>query len=108
MSSVVFDIETLGYPLETFDEVQQEYLLKFADTEEKRSAEIQKLSLHALTAQIIAVAMFNPDSQSGKVLFQSEAHEQSFSDDKKIEFSSGDEPHILKNFWDSVRRYDRF
>ena len=40
MSSVVFDIETLAFPLETFDGVQQEYLLKFADSDEKARAGI--------------------------------------------------------------------
>ena len=67
MSSVVFDIETLGFPLETFDDVQQEYLLKFADTEEKRELELQKLNLYPFTAQIIAIGMLNPETKSGKV-----------------------------------------
>ncbi len=108
MTRVVFDIETLGFPIESFDEVQQEYFLKFADTEEKREAELQKLNLHALTAQIIAIGMYNPDTKSGKVLYQTPIPEQSFSDDRKIEFSSGDEAFILRSFWDTVERYDQF
>lgn len=50
MASVIFDIETIGMQLETFDDIQQEYLLKFADTDEKREAEIQKFALSPLTA----------------------------------------------------------
>ena len=108
MSRVVFDIETLGFPIETFDEIQQEYLLKFADSDEKREAELQKLNLHALTAQIIAIGMLNPDTMGGKVFYQSDAHEIFSSDDGKIEFISGDEKGILQNFWDSIQHYDQF
>jgi predicted PolB exonuclease-like 3'-5' exonuclease len=107
MSSVVFDIETLGLPLDTFDEAQQEYLFRSADTEEKRLEETQKLALYALTGQIIAIAMLNPDTMSGKVFYQSTAHEQSFSDDRKIEYISGDEKNLLRNFWENVQRYDQ-
>jgi len=108
MSSVVFDIETLALPLDSFDEVQREYLLKFADTEEKRETEIQKLNLNALTAQIIAIGMLNPDTMSGKVFYQSDVKEKYKSDDGKIEFISGTEKEILLNFWDAIKHYDRY
>ena len=108
MSRIVFDIETLGFPIDTFDEVQQEYLLKFADTDEKRESELQKLNLYPLTAQIIAIGMLNPETNAGKVLYQSNSNEQFSSDDGKIEYVSGDEQHILKLFWDDVQRYSQF
>lgn len=108
MSRVVFDIETLGYSLETFDTVQQDYLLKFADTEEKREEAIQKLSLYPVTAQVIAVGMLNPDTNVGKVFYQSGAQEQFLSDDGKVEFRSGDEKELITWFWESVKHYDQF
>ena len=108
MSRVVFDIETLGFPIESFDEVQQEYLLKFADTDEKRETEIQKLNLYPLTAQIIAIGMLNPETNAGKVFYQADVSEQFSSDDGKVEFVSGDEQQVLKLFWESVQHYDQF
>ena len=107
MTSVVFDIETLGFPLESFDSIQQEYLLKFADTQEKREIEIQKFSLSPLTARIIAIAMLNPDTMSGKVFYQSDEKDMYASEDGKVEFVSGDEQEVIQNFWDAVRHYDR-
>jgi len=107
MTRVVFDIETLGFPIESFDEVQQEYLLKFADTEEKREAEIQKLSPYALTAQIIVIGMLNPDTNAGKVFYQSKIQEGFMSEDGKVEFISGSEKDILQNFWETAERYDQ-
>ena len=108
MSSVIFDIETLGFPLDTFDEVEQEYLLKFADTDEKRELEIQKFALSALTGRIIAVAMINPETMGGKVFFHSDTPDTYFSEDKKTEFISGEEPEILQNFWRTIQHYDQF
>ncbi|MBI1805163.1 MAG: ribonuclease H-like domain-containing protein [Ignavibacteriae bacterium] len=108
MSSVIFDIETLAFPLESFDETQQEYLLKFADTEEKRELEIQKMNLYALTAQVIAVAMLNPETMAGKVYFQADKQGQYYSADNKIEYLSGDEKLVLHCFWDAIQKYDQF
>jgi len=81
MSRVVIDIETLGSPIDSFDEVQQEYLLKFTETDLEREEAIQKLSLYPTTAQIIAIGMLNPDTNHGKVMFQA---------DEKREYSSAD------------------
>jgi len=108
MSAVVFDIETLGFPLDAFDATQQEYLLKFADTDEKREAEIQKFSLHALTARVIAIGMLNPETGSGKVFYHSDAAERSLYEDGKIEFLSGDERECLRQFWETIEKFDRF
>lgn len=108
MSSVVFDIETLGFPIESFDETQREYLLKFADTDEKRETELQKLNLHALTAQIIAIGMLNPETKSGKVFYQSNVHEHFASQDDKVEFISGNEPECLSRFWQTIEKFDQF
>lgn len=108
MSRVVFDIETLGFPLDAFDETQQEYLLKFADTEEKREEAINKLNLHAMTAQVIAIGMLNPDTNAGKVFFQADIKEEFLSEDGRIEFRSGEERDLLIWFWDAVRHYEQF
>lgn len=95
-------------PIESFDQIQQDYLLKFADTDEKREAEIQKLALTPLTGLIITVAMLNPDTMSGKIYYQANKREQSYSNDGKIEYISGDEKDVLRGFWEVIQRYDRF
>ncbi len=108
MTRVVFDIETLALPFESFDEVQQEYLLKFAKNDEEREAEMLKLSLYAPTSQVLAIGMANPDTGAGKVFFQSNEKEKFFSEDEKVEFISGDEREILTNFWETIAHYDQF
>jgi len=108
MTRIVFDIETLGFALDTFDSVQQEYLLKFADTDEKREEAIQKLNLYPTTAQVIALAMLNPDTGAGKVFYQNDQQETFFLDDGKIEFRSCGEKELLTHFWDNINRYEQF
>jgi hypothetical protein len=72
MSRIVVDIETLGYSIDSFDEVQREYLLKFTESESERKEAILKLSLYPTTASIIAIGMLNPETGNGKILFQAD------------------------------------
>ncbi|MDP2883678.1 MAG: ribonuclease H-like domain-containing protein [Ignavibacteria bacterium] len=108
MSRVVIDIETLGFPFESFDEVRQEYLLKFAETDAEREEAVQRLSLYPTTAQIIAIGMLNPDTNHGKVVFQAEERIDTFSEDEQVHFVSCSEEEILGHFWNDVTRYDQF
>jgi len=108
MSHVVLDIETLGFPLESFDETQQQYLLKFADTDIDRFETIQKLSLYPTTAQIIAIGMLNPETNHGKILFQSDESIDYYSEDEFVHFSSGSEKELLEQFWLDIGHYDQF
>jgi DNA polymerase elongation subunit (family B) len=108
MSRVVIDIETLGFPFESFDEVRQEYLLKFAETDAEREEAVQRLSLYPTTAQIIAIGMLNPDTNHGKVVFQAEERIDTFSEDEQVHFVSCSEEEILGQFWNDVTKYDQF
>ena len=108
MSRIIFDIETLGFPLESFDQETQTYLLRFADNDEKIEDVKKNLNLHPLTAQILCIALFNPDTQKGKVFFQSNKSEEYFSEDEKCHFVSGSEENILQRFWEVIPKYEQF
>jgi len=113
--TLLFDIETVGLPFDSFDEAQQEYWLRPAQrepTEEARAVKreelIQQLNLTPLTAQVVAIAMVNVDTGRGKVLYQAEEPEQSKSEDGLVEFISGTEEELLDGFWDVITKFDRF
>jgi hypothetical protein len=108
MNKVIFDIETLGFPLESFDQETQTYLLKFADSEEKIEDVKKNLNLHPLTAQVLCIALYNPDTKQGKVFYQSDKKEDYFSSDAACHYLSGTEKEILQNFWDVIKKYDQF
>jgi len=105
---VVFDIETLGFPFESFDETQQEYLTKFARTEDERREALLRLNLYPFTAHLIAVGLLNPDTEKGVVLYAGDRSEETTSEDGHIQFVAGDEEEILRRFWDIITKYDQF
>ena len=108
MSTVVFDIETLGFPLESFDQTSQHYLLKFADSDEKKDEVRQNLSLHALTAQVLCIALYNPDSKKGRVFYQANTSEKHFDSQLECEFIPGTEKEILSLFWEDIKPFNQF
>ena len=108
MNRVVFDIETHGFPLESFDEKQQEYLTKFAKTDEERVEAIQRLNLTPFTARVLAVAMLNPDSNQGKVFYQAPKGPSATTEDGLVELVPCTEEEILHGFWDTVTHYAQF
>lgn len=108
MNKVVFDIETVGFPLESFDEKQQEYLMKFAKTDEEKIEATQKLNLSPLTAKIIAIGMLNPDSNQGKVLYDAPREEPWSSEDGLVQFVPCEEREMLEDFWKTIAHYGQF
>jgi 3'-5' exonuclease len=114
MARLVFDIETSALPLETFDEVQQEYLFRDANRMEEGSArearvrEIeQQFNLWPLTAGVVCIAMLNADTLRGQVLFRAEEYEEE-DDAGPVEFvPCMDEVELLTAFWDVARHYEQ-
>lgn len=114
MAKLVFDIETSGLPVDTFDEAQQEYLFrdaaKLSDeaARETRRAEIQQLfSLWPLTARVVCIAMLNAETLRGQVLFTADDFEENAAEGGPVEFvPCVDEVELLTAFWDVARHYD--
>lgn len=107
-SRVVFDIETLAFPMESFDAEQQEYLLKFAETEQQKQEAVERLSLGPLTARVIAIGMLNPDTGKGQAFYDHPGGVRKLDDSGMIEYIPGDERQILGNFWSAISRFRQF
>ena len=82
MAKLVFDIETSALPVENFDEVQREYLLREVDKipdesarATKREEVLRQFNLWPFTAQVVCIAMLNAETQRGKVLFIAEDYD---------------------------------
>lgn len=114
MPKLVFDIETTAQPLENFDEVQQEYLLREAEKipdETARNAKREEItrmfSLWPLTGQVVCIAMLNAESQRGQVLYTAEDFEEDAAEGGPVEFMPcADELELLTAFWDVAKHYD--
>jgi DNA polymerase elongation subunit (family B) len=114
MARLVFDIETSALPLEQFDEAQQEYLFRECEKIAEESARatrrteiLQQFNLWPLTAHVVCIAMLNPDTSRGQVLFTASDYEDDAADAGPVEFVSClDETELLTAFWDVARHYD--
>lgn len=104
---LVVDIETIGKEFDSFDDMSKEYLLKFADTEEKIDEAKDGLAFSPLTGEIVAIGILNPDTEKGAVYFQSPDIQQDTLHEDGIEFVSDSEEGILKRFWEAAKHYDK-
>ncbi|MBI4128499.1 MAG: ribonuclease H-like domain-containing protein [Parcubacteria group bacterium] len=103
-SRVIFDIETTGSDFDAFDEQQQEYLLRYAETDEDRARIIESLALWAPTASVIAIALLNPDTGQGRVYYQSNTDHEAFREEA-VEYVPGTERDLLQGFWKDIAPY---
>jgi 3'-5' exonuclease len=114
MAKLVFDIETSALPLDTFDEVQQEYLLREVEkiTDDtaratQRADILRQFNLWPFTAQVVCIGMLNAETQRGKVLFIAEDFAEDAADEGPVAFlPCADEMELLATFWDVANHYD--
>jgi DNA polymerase elongation subunit (family B) len=114
MAKLVFDIETAALPLASFDETQQEYLLREAGKipdetarATKREEILRQFNLWPFTAQVVCVAMVNAETLRGQVLFTAEDFEEDTAEGGPVEFMPcADEFELLTAFWDVAKHYD--
>lgn len=108
MSRIIFDIETAGKDFDSLDKDTQDYLLKWADTEDDIKEVKESLSFYPLTAEVVTIGMLNPETMRGAVYFQAPNSSQSSFEENNISFKAGTEKEILQSFWDAVKSYDQF
>jgi hypothetical protein len=107
MSKVIIDIETIGKNFSDFEEKDQDYLLKYAKTEEERGAVKKSLSLYALTGEVVTIGMLNPETNRGVVFFQSKDEKIEKFEKDGLVYDCGSEKEILEKFWDLVKTYQQ-
>lgn len=109
MAKIIFDIETVGAQIESFDETTREYLLKYAKTDEEEQLVRDSLSFYPVTAQIVTIAMLEVDSEKAFVIYQTSQQAPSKTVQDKVEYISvGNEKQLLELFWARVDKYDQF
>lgn len=113
----VFDIETVGLPIDAFDEAQQEYLTRGANTDEEREKKIREFALSPLTAKVVCigiVVMQWNQGEEAKIVRQGafildETLERGKK--KRVELAGGinaslsDEPTMFEGFWKMLVEY---
>jgi len=105
---VVIDIETAGCDFDSLDQISKEYLLKFADSEEKEKEVKESLSFYPVTAQVVAIGMAEADSERNFVLYQNTQDKEDSIKEKEVEFISfSNEKELLDGFWKKMTDYQQ-
>ena len=109
MAKIIFDIETVGRELSSFDETTQEYLLKYAKTDEEEQEIRDSLSFYPVTAQIVTIAMLEVETQKSFVYFQTPGEPpQKTVEDSAEYISVANEKQLLELFWSKIAKYENF
>jgi 3'-5' exonuclease len=108
MSRCVFDIETA--PLGD-DEIPEAFVekLREANAEDEESWR-DKLGLYSLSASAITIAMVNPDTQRGEVIYDNrhgDLDTLEVPDGYEVTLFGGTESEMLERFWSLVSVYDQ-
>lgn len=115
MSTLVFDIETIGEAWDDIDSDTQAVLTRWiertAKNEEEHRALLKDLKdglgFSPLTGEIVALGGYDAEEERGWVYYQSEEGEEKEIEDSII-LRSRNEKALLESFWEDARRYDTF
>ncbi len=108
MSRIIFDIETVGKDFESLDSPVQEYLLKYAETQDEKEEIKDRLSLYPITGEIVAIGLLDPDTQKGMVFFQNTDEALLPFEEDNVLYETGTEKEILEKFWNVIKGYNQF
>ncbi|MEK9151594.1 MAG: ribonuclease H-like domain-containing protein [Patescibacteria group bacterium] len=117
MSTLIFDIETVGEDYDALDETTQEVLTRWIKREtesgENYAAALADMKngmgFSPLTGQIVAIGIYDGEREKGAVYFQSSPNKQdkSFEEDR-YKFEVMTEKEMLTRFWEVVEKYETF
>lgn len=108
MKTVVFDIETVSFPWLELDPLQRERLTRRAEDHEDFLRMKEGGALSPYTGKVIVIAMLNPETGKGIVWYEADgARASRTSEDGFFEYVGCSEPTMLREFWDTVAKFDR-
>jgi DNA polymerase elongation subunit (family B) len=107
MSRVILDVETVGKDFESLDRATQEYLLRYAETEDEKEEIKDRLSFYPLTAEIVTIGLLDPDLNKGFAFFQNTGDPLLPFEEENIRYETGTEAEILRKFWGIIQRYEK-
>lgn len=103
---ICFDIEVAGIEWEEIDELTRGYLLDRERDEARRAAIPESTALYLGLGKIIAIGMWNLESDQGALLLEgSPGGKLQLTDYERMpgcKIARGTEPEILKEFWKIV------
>jgi uncharacterized protein YprB with RNaseH-like and TPR domain len=116
MSTLIFDIETVGEPWDSFDETTQTSLTRWIDraahSSEAREVELRDLKeglgFSPLTGHIVAIGLYDVERAQGVVFYDTEGKEAAEHEAGEYVLKPRTEAAMLRDFWEGAKLYDTF
>lgn len=113
---LVFDVEFVGENWDDFDEITKKDLLKKAPDPQEDPSGYQKeleyvkdqLVFSPLTGFVVAIGVYDIDTEKGAVYYQDPTGKQKDSEEKDIKFVPMTEAEMLTKFWALAETADEF
>jgi DNA polymerase elongation subunit (family B) len=108
---VILDIETVGVDWDALEKDTQDYLLKYADTEQKVEETKRRLGLWAPLSKVVIIGLLNPVTNRAMILSENSPDKipaDGQHGDVYVSHFVGDEAAILKKFWELIPRYTQY
>ncbi len=115
MSTLIFDIETVGVEWDVLDATTQGMLTRWVDRTAGNSREREAglkdikegLGFSPLTGYIVAIGLYDLERRQGVVYYQDE-HEGDEIEEGNFLLKSRTEREMLEDFWEGAKEYDTF
>lgn len=116
MSTLIFDIETVGEEYDALDETTQEVLTRWIKSESDGESEYEsaltnlknELGFSPLTGEIVAIGVLDAEKNKGAVFYQSPGTKEKETEENGIKFKPMSEKEMLEAFWEGAQEYDEF
>jgi DNA polymerase elongation subunit (family B) len=115
MSTLIFDIETVGEDWNTFDDTTKSVLTRWADRsartpEERKSLQTDieaGLGFSPLTGYVVAIGLYDLERERGVVYYIGNGDTPD-EVDGEYTYKQRTETEMLYEFWDGAKHYDTF
>lgn len=113
MSTLIFDIETVGEDFDTLDNAAQESLTRWIKREagdyESALEDVKNgLGFSPLTGRIVAIGVLDDEREKGAVYFDAPNARIADREENGIKYKSLGEKEMLEHFWRGVSEYEAF
>ena len=115
MATLIFDIETIAEPWESFDSITKKSLTRWISQSTHTKIEYEKelekmkqqLGFSPLTGSIVSLGMYDLERRLGAVYYVGNGSGEAYTEDD-FTFKERSEKELLEDFWEGALSYDIF
>ncbi len=116
MSTLIFDLETVGEDYAALDETTQHMLTRWIEKTSKTEGEYEAalddikngLGFSPLTGEIVVIGVLDAEKNKGVIYYQAPGEANEDFEEEGMVFKQRTEKEMLEQFWQGAKNYDDF